>query len=58
MDSVTVWDDEAQYDKRQPMTPRYSQEILNLAVRKGMPSSASHYSRRNDSDTGTIFEWE
>lgn len=56
--SLIVWDDEAQASIGQPITPKYSDDLRGLAIRKGMPPEAKHFTRRNDSGTGTVFEWE
>lgn len=56
--SLTVWDDEAQRQKGQDITPMFSEELLGIAHRKGMPAEAKFFTRRNDSGNGTIFEWE
>lgn len=57
--SLTVWDDEAQAllgPKNE--TNVWGDQLNQIAYRKGMPRTANHFTRRNDSNTGTLYEWD
>lgn len=59
--SLTVWDDEAQVVTQaghaQVETSQWGEHLRGFAVEKGMPAEAKFWTRRNDTQNGTIFEW-
>jgi hypothetical protein len=37
---------------------RWAEDVVAIAVARGMPSRARYYGNRNEDNTATIFEWE